>query len=68
MDLDHTVPWPQGPTDVGNLAVLCRRHHRLKHSPGWEVRLDPDGHMTWITPGGRRFSTTPWCCGDPRAP
>jgi hypothetical protein len=67
-DLDHTVPWPTGPTAAGNLAVLCRRHHRLKHSPGWEVQLEPDGHMTWISPGGRRFYSTPWCYTDPRAP
>jgi hypothetical protein len=67
-DLDHTVPWPDGPTAAGNLAVLCRRHHRLKHSEGWSVCLDPDGVMTWTTPGGRRFSTSAWCYTDPRAP
>ncbi len=42
-DLDHTVPWPQGPTAAANLAVLCRRHHRLKHTPGWNAELDPTG-------------------------
>jgi hypothetical protein len=29
-DLDHAVPWPQGPTHPDNLLALCRRHHRLK--------------------------------------
>lgn len=67
-DLDHTVSWPAGPTDATNLAALCRRHHRLKHSPGWKVHLEPDGLMTWVTPGGHQFSTTPWCYSDPRAP
>lgn len=67
-DLDHTVPWPAGSTDATNLAVLCRRHHRLKHSPGWRVQLDPDGVMTWTTPVGRTFRTTPWTYVDPRAP
>ncbi len=28
-DLDHLVPWPQGPTNADNLHALCRRHHRL---------------------------------------
>ncbi len=52
-DLDHTIPWPEGPTSATNLAVLCRRHHRLKHTPGWNVQLDPTGVMTWTTPTGR---------------
>lgn len=59
-DLDHTVPWPAGHTSAANLAVLCRRHHRLKHSAGWQVTLDSSGAMTWTTPTGRRFATDPW--------
>jgi hypothetical protein len=67
-DLDHTVPWPSGQTSPENLAVLCRRHHRLKHSPGWDVALDADGYMTWTTPDGKQFSTTAWRYQDARAP
>jgi Domain of unknown function (DUF222) len=67
-DLDHTVPWPLGQTSPENLAVLCRRHHRLKHSPGWDVALDADGYMTWTTPDGKQFSTTAWLYQDARAP
>jgi hypothetical protein len=59
-DLDHTVPWPAGPTEQTNLAVLCRHHHRLKHSPGWQVVQGPDGSMTWTTPSGRTFTSEPW--------
>jgi hypothetical protein len=59
-DLDHTIPWPTGATAASNLAVLCRHHHRLKHSPGWSVTNDSDGRMTWVTPGGRQIVTTPW--------
>jgi hypothetical protein len=36
-DLDHVVPWPNGPTTVQNLLALCRRHHRLKTLAGFEV-------------------------------
>ena len=64
-DLDHTVPWPVGSTSAANLAVLCRRHHRLKHTPGWSVVLHPDGSMTWTTPTGRLFSSEPWSYLDP---
>jgi hypothetical protein len=59
-DLDHTVPWPTGATAASNLAVLCRHHHRLKHSPGWSVTNESDGRMTCVTPGGRQIVTTPW--------
>ena len=52
-DLDHTVPFPAGQTSAANLAVLCRRHHRLKHPAGWSVSPAPDGVMTWTTPTGR---------------
>jgi hypothetical protein len=64
-DLDHTVPWPAGPTAASNLAVLCRRHHRLKHSPGWGAELTPDGVMTWTTPSGQRVTTRPWAYEEP---
>lgn len=63
-DVDHTVPWPAGITAADNLAVLCRRHHRLKHSPGWQVVLHADGSMTWTGPSGRTFTTHPWDLRD----
>ncbi|HEX5016976.1 MAG TPA: HNH endonuclease signature motif containing protein [Actinomycetes bacterium] len=63
--LDHTVPWPEGETAASNPAVLCRHHHRLKHSPGWSVKLSPDGLMTWVTPIGKKFVTQPWIYSDP---
>jgi len=59
-DLDHTIPWPKGSTMASNLAVLCRRHHRLKHSPRWQAELQPDSTMTWTTPTGRLIYTEPW--------
>jgi len=31
-DVDHTIPWPYGPTAASNLKCLCRRHHLLKRS------------------------------------
>jgi hypothetical protein len=64
-DLDHTVPWPAGATAWSNLAVLCRRHHRLKHTSTWTAELSPDGTMTWTTPTGRRHITEPWSYFDP---
>jgi hypothetical protein len=67
-DVDHTIPWPDGPTTAANLAVLCRHHHRLKHSPGWSVVLHSDATMTWTTPTGRDYRSHPWHYNDPDPP
>ncbi|HEX5018617.1 MAG TPA: DUF222 domain-containing protein [Actinomycetes bacterium] len=64
-DLDHTVPWPRGETSAANLAVLCRRHHRLKHSTTWRVEMSPDNTMTWTTPSGREYQSEPWQYVEP---
>lgn len=63
-DLDHTIPWPHGQTTASNLAVLCRHHHLLKHSPGWSAALLPDGVMEWTTPAGKTFHTKAWSYAD----
>jgi hypothetical protein len=58
-DLDHVVPWPAGPTTAGNLAALCRHHHRLKHQTQWTVRAGPAADLLWTSPTGHRYRTTP---------
>ncbi len=42
-DIDHTIPWPAGPTHAGNLACLCRDHHVLKTFWGWRSEQLADG-------------------------
>ncbi|WP_336924124.1 HNH endonuclease signature motif containing protein [Aquipuribacter sp. SD81] len=51
-DVDHVIPFPEGPTVPENLCVTCRRHHRLKHHGSFRTRLEPDGTLTWTTPTG----------------
>lgn len=59
-DLDHTVAWEDGgATEDGNLAHLCRHHHRIKHEAGalgpWSVRhVDgaPPGTLEWTSGTG----------------
>jgi hypothetical protein len=51
-DLDHLVPFPQGPTSPENLHALCRRHHGLKHEGGWRVEATPGGDLRWTSPQG----------------
>ncbi|OMQ15123.1 hypothetical protein A7K94_0211685 [Modestobacter sp. VKM Ac-2676] len=59
-DLDHTVPWPLGPTSHDNLCSLCRHHHRLSHqAPGWHMRGLPGGGLEWTTPSGQVVTTHP---------
>ena len=42
----------EGPTDLDNVILLCRRHHRVAHRNGWNVELDGDGWTRWTTPSG----------------
>ncbi|MCV7418974.1 DUF222 domain-containing protein [Mycobacterium yunnanensis] len=62
-DIDHTIPWPHGPTAASNLKCVCRRHHLLKTfwggENGWRDRQLEDGTVIWTAPDGREFVTTP---------
>jgi len=59
-DLDHSTAWQDGGcTELGNLAHLCRKHHRLKHEAGWTVTHDGGGILTWTSPVGRVYRTEP---------
>jgi hypothetical protein len=58
-DLDHTVPYPDGPSCHCNLAPKCRRHHRCKQATGWKVEQPEPGTFRWTVPSGRTYTTTP---------
>jgi hypothetical protein len=58
-DLDHTVPYPDGPSCQCNLAPKCRRHHRCKQATGWKVEQPEPGTFRWTVPSGRTYTTTP---------
>jgi hypothetical protein len=59
-DIDHTVPYPLGPTHPSNCKLLCRIHHLLKtFEPGWRDVQLPDGIVIWTSPKGRTFTTKP---------
>jgi hypothetical protein len=58
-DLDHTIPWPEGETHPSNLALLCRRHHRLKHHRGVRVEQRRPGELLWTLPTGHTYETGP---------
>ena len=53
----HLWHWLDGgPTDLPNLALLCRAHHRAVHEGGWRLQRGPDRHFT-ATPPHRRHRT-----------
>ncbi|TRW88873.1 DUF222 domain-containing protein [Mycolicibacterium sp. 018/SC-01/001] len=62
-DIDHTVPYPAGPTHASNLKALCRFHHLLKTFwsgvEGWQDRQLPDGTVIWTSPTGHAYTTYP---------
>ena len=58
-DLDHTLPYPAGITCQCDLAPACRRHHRCKQAPGWQLIQPQPGVMRWTTPSGRSYTTRP---------
>jgi hypothetical protein len=62
-DIDHTTPYPVGPTHPSNLKLLCRFHHLLKTfctgDGGWTDRQLPDGTVAWTSRSGKVYTTTP---------
>jgi hypothetical protein len=57
---DHTVDWARGgKTAVGNMAMLCTRHHTLKTETEWTARQLPDGSIEWTSPLGHRTADPP---------
>jgi hypothetical protein len=70
-ELDHTQDWQYGgPTDVLNLACLCKKHHDLKHNTAWSYTQKEFGVITWVTPTGETYITEPenWIQGQPATP
>ena len=59
-DIDHAVPWPDGPTHPSQLRCLCRKHHLLKTFwTGWSDRQSADGTIVWTAPTGHTYTTHP---------
>ena len=65
-DLDHITPYismsdggPPGQTHPGNLAPLCRTHHRVKTFTTWHYKRLDDGTYTWTAPTGHQYDVTP---------
>jgi hypothetical protein len=68
-EVDHCVPFPEGPTSERNNRPYCARHHHFKHSPGVGVESGPDGLTRWTMPTGHVHEVLAATVGLPiRAP
>ena len=77
VDAHHVVPWDDdGPTDIDNLMLLCREHHRLFHEGAYRITVHGGGRFTFYRPDGRpvvrppcraRPGTASSASGSPRA-
>src|SRR4051812_44069718 len=60
----HVVYWSQGGrTDLGNLVLLCSRHHTVVHKQGFSLVLHPDRRLDVHTAEGIRVlhhPALPW--------
>lgn len=58
-DVHHIVSWiDDGPTDIDNLVLLCRHHHRLIHEVGWRIEGRP-GNLHFHRPDGTELGAEP---------
>jgi Domain of unknown function (DUF222) len=62
-DIDHTVPWPLGPTHPSDNKCYCRIHHLIKTFlagiGGWSDQQLADGTVIFTAPTGHIYTTQP---------
>ena len=50
-DAHHLRHWVDGgPTTLENLALLCRRHHRMVHEEGWQLARSKSSRFEVLAP------------------
>ncbi|WP_413452697.1 DUF222 domain-containing protein [Georgenia phoenicis] len=54
-DLDHVVPFPEGPTSAGNLGAGCRPDHTVKTLGQFRLEHLGGGTFRWTTPSGHVY-------------
>ena len=58
-DTDHPVPYPQGPTRIGNLVPNDRTWHNGHTRRQLSVTVDDKGTVTWTSVLGQSRTVTP---------
>ncbi|HET6818853.1 MAG TPA: DUF222 domain-containing protein [Mycobacteriales bacterium] len=71
-DTDHVVPYPEGPTQIGNLIPNDRTCHNGHTRRQLSVTVDDNGVVTWTSVLGQSRIVTPYDFGmhvpEPPAP
>ncbi len=67
-ELDHTRPFPNGPTAAHNLYCGCKHNHRMKHHTDWTVEQLPDNTLRWTSPTRHVYQVPPEPFLDTPAP
>ncbi len=57
--IDHTVPYPAGPTAETNNNPLHISHHDLKTRFRWKLVQPEPGHFEWTSPIGKIYTREP---------
>lgn len=69
VDGHHIVHWGRGGlTELANLLLLCRRHHRLVHEAGYGVASPQSGRFVFTRPDGRVVPDAPALEPPPAGP
>jgi hypothetical protein len=56
----HLEGWEAGgPTDLGNLALLCEHHHHLIHTKAWSMHGDANVEVRFVGPTAQVMTTRP---------
>ena len=56
VDAHHVRHWADGgETNMNNLVLLCRRHHRMVHEEGFGIHLQADGQVCFSDPQGQHL-------------
>src|SRR5438094_628684 len=59
-DGHHVIHWIDGGgTDLDNLVLLCRRHHRMVHEGGWQLIKTESGQIITIAPSSPFMGKSP---------
>jgi hypothetical protein len=56
LQMDHVIPFPDGPSDPTNTGCLCLPHHQTKTAGLARIQnSQADGSTDWITTAGQRI-------------
>ena len=60
LDAHHVQHWSAGgETSLGNLVLLCRRHHVLVHEHGWTIDFSAENGPRFCAPNGSPLAASP---------